>query len=112
MKRSAKRLIFIAALACSSAQADFKDGNRLLAQLQSNTSDYVNALGYITGVADALRGVTHCPPNNVTAGQLADMVKQHLEAVPGVRHYAADLHISHVMKAAWPCAAAKPGKGV
>jgi len=111
MKRSMKRLILIAALACSSAQAEFKDGNRLLSQLQTSTHEYTNALGYIMGVADALQGVTHCPPVNVTAGQLADMVKQHLESLPGLRHLAADLHVSHVMKAAWPCAA-KQGKPV
>lgn len=99
------------------AHAEFKDGNKLLTQIKGDSHDYVNAVGYITGVADALRSVVHCPPENVTAGQLTDMVKRHLENSPEVRHMTGDTHISYVLKRAWPCPdrgtrpSGSPGRG-
>ena len=89
------------------AHAEFKDGNNLLNQIKGDTYDYVHAVGYITGVSDATRGVTHCPPSNVSAGQITDMVRLHLESVPSVRHLTADTHVTYVLKKAWPCAEQK-----
>ena len=88
---------------CSLVHAEFKDGNRLLSQLNSTGMEYMNALGYVTGVADTLYGVTHCAPANVTAGQITDMVRNYLENVPATRHHSADRHVHHVLKSAWPC---------
>lgn len=93
----------VLALACTAAHAEFKDGNRLLAQLNSTGSEYLNGLGYVTGVADTLFGVVQCAPSNVTAGQIADMVRNYLENTPSVRHHSADRHVYMVLKAAWPC---------
>ena len=99
-----KPLIAALALVCAPALAEFKDGNRLLSQLNTGTgSDYMNALGYITGVADVLYGVTHCAPPNVTAGQITDMVRNYLDNFPATRHLSADRHIHHVLKSTWPC---------
>ena len=86
------------------AHAEFMDGNKLLTRIKGDAYDYVNAVGYITGVSDATRSVTHCPPENVTAGQITDMVKQHLESIPSLRHLTADQHVVYVLKKAWPCA--------
>lgn len=100
-----KRLLIIASLICGSAQAEFKDGNQLYNQMTSGVnSDWFNSIGYITGVADAGRGTVSCPPANVTAGQVFDMVKQQMEAVPGGRHFSADVIVNYVMMKAWPCA--------
>ena len=90
-------------LACGTVAAEFKDGNKLLSQIRGDTIDYVNAVGYITGVFDTLRSVTHCAPGSVSAGQVTDMVRAHLEANPSVRHITADQHIAYVLKATWPC---------
>lgn len=99
-----KKIIIIAALMCGSAQAEFKDGNKLYSQMTSGVnSDWFVAIGYITGVADAGNGVVSCPPPNVTAGQLFDAVKQHMDGAPTLRHFSADLIINHVMGKAWPC---------
>lgn len=110
-------LALVAALA-GSAHAEFVDGNKLLQLLQGedrkNTdgiSDFLQGLGYITGVSDTMRGVVHCPPNNITAGQLTDMVKNHLLANPELRHHTGDRLVGFVLKRAWPCPERK-GSGV
>ena len=68
------------------AQAEFKDGNKLLSELNHEVF-YTRgvAMGYIMGVADAGAGGVHCAPPNVTAGQLQDMVKNYLENTPAER---------------------------
>ncbi len=100
-------------LMCGSAHAFFKDGNKLLSELNNNSGTNVMpaiGIGYITGVADALYGITNCPPQNVTAGQLTDMVKNYLENTPAIRHLPANQIISHVLKSVWPCADKPAGR--
>ena len=100
-----KRLLILVACSVSLAShAEFKDGNKLLADMTGNHSTQMNAIGYVTGVADALAGVTFCGPATVTAGQIYDMTKQYLELYPANRHNTADRIINHVLKSAWPCA--------
>lgn len=100
-----KNLLIFAALVCGAAQAEFMDGNKLLADMQSgHIDDRMFALGYIAGVADAGRGTHSCPQPNVTIGQMRDAVRQHLEITPTLRHYTADVIVNHVLGKAWPCA--------
>ena len=99
-----KKLILTLALVAGTAQAGtFWDGNKLYNKLQGNTMEQMQALGYIMGVADALDTATICAPNNVTAGQINDMMKNYLENYPAVRHLAADSLISLVLGRMWPC---------
>jgi hypothetical protein len=105
---SMKLRALILALACTSAQAEFKDGNSLLSLLKDPA--YFNqgyAMGYVVGVADMGLGVVHCAPPNTTAGQLNDMVKNYLENTPAERHLTGDIVVNRVLKAVWPC----PKKG-
>lgn len=96
--------LLIALCFVTSAHAEFHDGNRLLADLKSTDAfERGIAMGYILGVADRGRGVTNCMPANVTAGQIQDMVRQHLELFPGGRHYTGDVIVSYVLSQAWPC---------
>jgi hypothetical protein len=107
-----KIAIVCLALAAGPAHAYFKDGNKLLSELNSNSGSNVlpaTGLGYITGVADALYGITNCPPENVTAGQIRDMVRNYLENTPAVRHLPANQVVSHVLKSVWPCPATNSG---
>lgn len=100
-----KTLILTAALLCGAAHAEFYDGNDLYGKLTADNSiDNMVGLGYIMGVFDSSRGVTHCPPDNVRAGQIRDMVRQHLEALPSVRNITADVQVRFVLQRAWPCA--------
>ena len=103
-----KKLIWLTLAMSVTAHAEFWDGNKLLSRLQSTGFDYGTGLGYVMGVSDSLQGATSCPPANVTLGQIADMVKQHLESVPSTRHLSADQHIYYVLKKTWPCASSKP----
>lgn len=98
--------IAIACLALSSitANAEFRDGNKLLSELNGQFSDKMFAIGYVAGAIDVLSGVTVCAPSNLTLGQATDMIKQYLEQFPADRHNSADRIINHVLKAAWPCA--------
>ena len=114
-----KRALTAAALValCATAHANFKDGNRLLADLNNSSGSATQilpalGLGYIMGVADAYGGITHCAPENVTAGQIRDMVRNFLENTPAIRHLPANDIVGHVLKSAWPCAERKKGQGV
>jgi hypothetical protein len=108
-----KHIILCLALVAGSAHAYFKDGNKLLADLNNNSGTQIYpaiGMGYITGVTDALLGITHCPPDNITAGQIRDMVKNYLENTPAIRHLPANQIVSHVLKSVWPCAATPGGR--
>lgn len=99
-----KKIILMFVLVASAAHAEFKDGNKLYQQMTGNGGDYLNALGYITGVSDATRSTVHCIPENATAGQISDMVKLHMEQKPQLRHYPANIIVAYVLQQAWPCA--------
>lgn len=107
-----KAAALVLALASASAQAEFLSGNDLLERLDHrDTSMQLMGLGYVMGVHDAMRGVTHCSPASVTAGQVRDMVRQALVAIPDLRHQAADAYVSSVLKQAWPCQRQQPRSG-
>lgn len=97
-------LTLLAAASIGVAHAEFADGNKLLSDMNGDTMDRMHALGYITGVFDTGRSVIHCPPSNITAGQLNDMVKNYLINVPAERHLTGDTIVNRVLKAMWPCA--------
>lgn len=107
-----KKLIALTLLTCASAHAEFFTGNDLLQKLNGAHLDQMVGLGYVMGVFDATRGAEHCPPDNITAGQVKDMVKLHLENTPATRHFVADVQVRYVLSKAWPCADKKKGAGV
>lgn len=87
------------------AQAEFFTGNELLSKMNSqSTVDQTFAMGYVTGVSDAVTNVTACPPRHATIGQVLDLVKAHLTNNPSQRHYTADSLISNLLQKTWPCA--------
>lgn len=109
MKKIVFGLLFVPLM----AHAEFKTGNEILANLRSDSIvENMVALGYIMGVADTTRGAVHCGPAGITAGQVRDMVRNHLEATAELRHYTADVIIQFVLKRAWPCAKTPLGKPV
>jgi hypothetical protein len=86
------------------AHAEFKDGNGLLADIQSDSVvNRMVALGYVIGVADAVRGLMYCPPGNVTAGQLVDVTKLWLLTNPAQRTLTGDVVVQVALGIAWPC---------
>ena len=105
-----KAIIGLALLASLAAQAAFKTGNQLHAELNGSSMDRMLTIGYITGVADALEGLTICLSARITAGQVVDVSKNYLEANPAIRHLPADVIVSYILSTTWPCA--KKGAGV
>ena len=85
------------------ANAEFLSGNGLLSDMQGSTVEKAIALGYVMGVSDTLTNATVCPPSNVTAGQVQDIIKNHLEANPAIRHYTADSIVRNKLEEVWPC---------
>jgi negative regulator of sigma E activity len=91
--------------AAASADAEFFTGQDLLTRMHANDYNSQNiALGYIIGVHDAYRTVTHCSPDNLTAERLFIMVRSYLEIQTDLRVTSADIVIEHMMRAVWPCA--------
>ena len=103
-----RQIIVALALLSSAAHAEFWDGNKLHNHLTGTTGEQLLGLGYVMGVADALQHVTFCPPGNVSAGQVRDMIANYLANVPADRHLTADGIISKVLKSQWPCAQRPP----
>lgn len=98
------RVFLAAGLFAGAAHAEFWDGNKLLDRLTSSVVvDRVQALGYIMGVSDTMQTINHCPPPNVQAGQMEDMVRNYLNNTPAVRHFSADGIVLQVLKTAFPC---------
>jgi hypothetical protein len=97
-------------LVCAGARAEFFDGNKLLSVCQEAGGVHVgDCLGYISGAADAAYSVTWCPPQNVTRGQIRDLVVNFLTSTPAVRHLSGDVIVSETLKRVWPCAQRNPG---
>jgi hypothetical protein len=109
-----KKLIAIAlALSAGTAAAEFYDGNELLRRMNSTVIvEEMIALGYVMGVADAVRDVDYCgSPDNATAGQFRDIVRNYLTRNPQHRHHTADLLVRVALASVWPCKRSTPSPG-
>jgi hypothetical protein len=108
-----KKLILTTCLTLllSTANASvFTDGNSLHRRMTSgNHGDIMYAMGYVVGVVDTGNRFLFCIPNNSTVGQLHDMVRNYLTNVPAERHLGADVIVTRVLAASFPCA---KGNGV
>ncbi len=106
MKKLIVGLLFVPCM----ASAEFLDGNGLLSRMNDSESiPRMVALGYVQGVADVYARVKVCAPQNVTAGQARDVVKQYLELNPERRHYSADSLVVNALAQVWPCANNRSG---
>lgn len=101
----------ILALATTTAHAQFLTGNELLDRLNGSTVQQVNAVGYITGVADAEIGSIWCPPPNITARQVVDLTRRTLDVVPEKRHESASSFVMAAVRMTWPCESKPKAKG-
>ena len=98
-----KRIILTLALIPAAASAEFHSGNSLLSLMNGDATQQAVAIGYVMGAADVGLGVIHCTPADATAGQLRDIIKRALEAMPQHRHKPADLIIGGALGAVFPC---------
>ena len=101
-------LTMLACCVCTVAQAQFWTGNRLLEEIVDDEAVSNGlALGFVMGVTDANGGSNHCPPKNVTSGQVMDMVKEMLVDIPEIRHLPAAAIVEYKLNKVWPCANSK-----
>ncbi len=99
-----KHLVLAAALLTGTAHATFYDGNDLLNRMDSDNPQHrMLALGYVAGVADSVRGRDSCHPDNVTTGQIRDLIRNYLTNNPADRHYSANSIVREVLKSVFPC---------
>ena len=104
-----KKLLILGACCLSlHAHAEYKDGNQLHSQMQEKyaSMDWFNAIGYVTGVADTLTGITVCGPSGgsgIPAQQVYDIVKQYLQDHPGTRHLSGDVLVGRALSRVFPC---------
>lgn len=101
----AKVAILLTTTAISTgAWAQAWDGNTLHNNLSSEKGlQRLLALGYLMGVSDTIHSVVFCPPNEVTVGQIRDMVGNYLRDTPDKRHLGAEVLIGLVLRSKWPC---------
>jgi len=100
MKKLIASLLFVPCM----ASAEFMSGNSLYSKMNGDFGEKMLALGFIQGVYDVYVSVTFCSPNNVTVGQVSDMVRSYFDNNPSIRHKTAESLINQALKQAWPCA--------
>lgn len=80
-------------------------GNDLLAMIDStNTPERLKGLYYVAAISDASHGVDHCAPDQVTMGQLRDLVRINLVRRADIRHHSAAAFVVITLRVAFPCA--------
>lgn len=89
------------------AHAGFNDGNRALSRCTSTQDhDISYCLGLIAGLTDGVLDSTTnviCLPQNVTIGQLRDVLLRHLANNPESRHVGAGAIMFVSLITAFPC---------
>lgn len=102
-----KKIIATLMLAPTLASAQvgyFETGNTLYEKMGSTSPvEKMVALGYVKGISDAHSGTSICPPSNITAGQINDMVFQFLRSYPEHRSYTGNAVVLYVLSSNWPC---------
>lgn len=99
-----KKLLLSLLLVCTTSQAQYQSGNDLYGDLIGRTdAEQMFALGYVVGVVDAYIQKEVCVPQNVTQGQLAEVVTLFLAGRPQIRHQPADVLVVLAVRQHWPC---------
>ena len=93
------------------AHAEFKTGNDIKIGLEGwmdkQSTEYIRdgmAFGYVIGVHDALSGTLICSGENVTQGQVVEIVLKFMRNNPEVLDKSADVIVLAALKSVWPCA--------
>jgi hypothetical protein len=103
-------LICLTVLLCTSAQAQYVSGNRLLSDMRGTTqAERSFAMGFVTGVADAYDGELFCITGDANVGQLTDISRKFIENQPKHRHRSAAALVMLALVDVFPC---KKGGGV
>lgn len=91
------------------AHAHFIDGNQLMGNMESQTpAERTFAIGFVTGVVDAMQNEIVCVPDRVTIKQVVDISKSYLQQNPSIRHKPAAFIVVKSVSDVWPCKAKTP----
>lgn len=112
--KSALSLALIASLAAAAlparAAGEFMTGRTLKAGLEGWYSDESDdtvrdssAFGYVIGVHDAMSGTLVCSGDDVTQGQVVEVVLRYLRSHPETLNKSADTVVVAALKGVWPC---------
>ncbi len=111
ISKQVKALLAGMMFVCTSANAMYENGNRLLNDIEGTTMGKIYALGYIVGVADAFNDdELLCIHPSVTKGQLNDVVHIYLKNSPQVRNLPATVLIMIALSDYWACPSKPKGK--
>jgi len=105
------RILLLALLVCpaiASAQAPFLNGASLLdyldeAAASTSFSKHAIAMGYVTGVHDAMAGREVCTDRSVSAKEDMEIVHQYLRAHPEQLAEPAAALVTQALSASFPC---------
>lgn len=61
------------------------------------------AFGYVIGVHDAMSGALVCSGDDVTQGQVVEVVLKYLRSHPETLNNSADAVVVAALKGVWPC---------
>lgn len=110
-----RRLVFLAAVLWTMpVSAQFYSGNNLWSVCSERPPGFNLGVcsGYILGIYDSIMSPISqksvigriCPPDQLQAGQLRDIVINHLQARPEERHMQAPTIVMNALVRAFPCA--------
>jgi hypothetical protein len=102
-----KKLLIALLMVPAMAHAEFWTGNKLYERLTSaETTDRIQAMGYVMGVYDVAVHALFCPPGsetNITVGQIRDMASNWLANNPHRRSESAEKLVIEAFRQVWPC---------
>jgi hypothetical protein len=110
MKKLRVIAILVILTLSSTANATFRDGNRLVEAMNAYNNPQSefsfragDFMGYVGGVADVTGGVLWCAPSNVQFGQLPSIVSKYLNNHPEIWHKPAHVLVINALRDAFPC---------
>ena len=100
--------IIITLLLASPVRAEFYSGNDLHERCRGSAVDSISCRAYIAAVSDVMQrntvaSWTACMSENVTLGQVTDVVTRWLANNPEKRQYAANSLTAYALSEAFPC---------
>ncbi len=106
MKKAFMFLLLILYSGITAGLETFTTGDTLLTNCEYDNP--VGCMAFIAGVSDASQektyeGYRYCMPDNVTLGQLVNIVTKHLNSRPKDLHLAAYTLVQYALYEAFPC---------
>lgn len=104
MFKYAKLYIATAAIVfASSSNASWISAGQLNDMFFGGEYERGAATGFVAAIAATADGTVACIPNNVTIGDIKEVVAITLQEIPQHFHRSADVVTAVILRSAWPC---------